>query len=258
MNLLRYLVWVSLLYTAPSTRSHLYVLLRSFTRTTELFATRLALTSLLTRILSESIIFQRDPDEVHLWLSSLPTTRRLSAKSPDGAPLTDEGESVVVFLDDCVQRCSKTPYRYIEEMQTYSQYSTSHKLPSPLLMTILEQLQAKLSGKLLSASDVLAVATFFRKLLYQLSSSQQDLEFLKTVAAKLDVILLPEALFPEYPVLTAGIRREVSILHRCLNHLPIPSSLELCGATSSRILNFISQIEALPTRQSICCLLFSH
>ncbi len=45
------------------------------------------------------------------------------------------------------------------------------QLPSPLLITLSEQLSAKITAKLLSASDVLALATFVRS--PRLSASQQ-------------------------------------------------------------------------------------
>ena len=97
--------------------SHLHVLFTSFVRA-EQAAERNALAELLNHILSQTILFQEDPDEPSLWLSSLPTTRRTASSiSPDGAALTDEAESVITFLDDCVQRGMKTPYRTIGELQ---------------------------------------------------------------------------------------------------------------------------------------------
>jgi len=116
---------------------------------------------LLQHILSQTILFQEDVDEPSLWLSALPTTRRSTGSvSPDGALLTDEAESVITFLDDCVQRCMKTPYRYIEELQgVVKDDNTANDhldlYPSPLLMAVVEQLNAKIGAKLLSPSDVL-------------------------------------------------------------------------------------------------------
>ncbi|KAG6810207.1 hypothetical protein H0H92_012898 [Tricholoma furcatifolium] len=113
--------------------------------------------------------------------------RRQGTKSPDGAPLTDEGDGVITFLDDCVLRCLKTLYRYIEDLDALenlrdgpSQRRTERvePLPNPLLvMTVLGQLKIKVSKKIVSGSDVLALASFVRKLM-RLSSKQQDLRFL--------------------------------------------------------------------------------
>ncbi|GLB33183.1 hypothetical protein LshimejAT787_0100680 [Lyophyllum shimeji] len=111
-------------------------------------------------------------------------------ESPDGAPLTDERGGVIAFLDDCVQRCMKTPIGT-------SRTSIRSRMPTrrprrrgqircpaqPLLMTVLEQLEVKVAKRLLTASDVLALASFFRKLVFRLAGKQQDLAFLNVVAA---------------------------------------------------------------------------
>jgi len=58
-----------------------------------------------------------DPHESDLWLKALPTMRPLDDEEvTDGGPLRDEAEAVITFLDDCVQRCIKTPYRYLEDV----------------------------------------------------------------------------------------------------------------------------------------------
>jgi len=243
-----------------SSHSNLYVLLKAFT-VSEVSATRVALTSLLQHILSESIMFQEDPDEPYLWLASLPTMRRAAgAEAPDGAPLTGEGDSVIVFLDDCVQRCLKTPYRYIDELYALtSETKDDHELverldtyPSPLLITIFEQLNAKIAAGLLSPSDVLAIASFVRKLVIKLSSKQQNLQFLRAFAEKVDVVLHPDRLFPQYPSISSGIRREMSIVHVCLRHLQTsPLSLPTNTNTDSVVHDFLDQIEQSPIRQCL-------
>ncbi|KAJ2915963.1 hypothetical protein MD484_g4428, partial [Candolleomyces efflorescens] len=105
----------------------------------------------------------------------------------DGTTLTDERLSVIAFLEDCILRCLKTPYKYIEELEKLAGHSEAagegrntgaggDSLPSPLLMTLVEQLEAKLvsqggsasSAVLLTPSDVLAIASYLRALLFSL------------------------------------------------------------------------------------------
>ncbi|KAK7440039.1 hypothetical protein VKT23_017290 [Stygiomarasmius scandens] len=184
------------------------------------------LTSLLERMLSNSVLFQDSPDEPSLWLACLPQIQRPSngSAAPDGVVLTDEVQSVVAFLDDCIQRCSKTPYRYIDELHAMlndvaSLDSSPHQATvSPLLVTVLEQLTIKVTNKLLSPSDVLALSTFVRKLVLKLSCQTDDLRFLRAFACKVDDALNEGKLFGEYPVVSRGIRREVGILLHCLKY----------------------------------------
>jgi nucleolar pre-ribosomal-associated protein 1 len=203
-------------------------------------------------------MFQEDPDEPHVWLISLPTNRRaLGTESPDGAPLTDEADGIIAFLDDCVQRCMKAPYRYIEELYSLSNYDNQHPTeglaerldvyPSPLLMTVLEQLDVKVGKKMLSASDVLALASFLRKLVFRLTSKQQGLRFLTSVLTKVDGILHPTRLFSQYSVVTAAIRREVSLLRTCLEG-PQPPSAE-SNHPIQEVQDFLYQVEKIPIRE---------
>jgi nucleolar pre-ribosomal-associated protein 1 len=244
--------------TAFSSHSHLYILIKAY-NTTELLATRTAITSLLKDILSDSILFQEDAEELYFWLDALPITRRApGAEAPDGAPLTDEGDSVVNFLDDCIQRCLKSPYRYLEDRDVLLQSTCRNVMDvsgdsayqevhcSPLLITVLEQLGAKLAGKLLTPSDTLAITSFIRKLVFKLSAKQRNLDFLGAFVNRVDA-LVHNGLFPQYPSITTAIRREIPILRRTLHHLqsisePQPSS------TRSIIQAFLNRIEQVPTR----------
>jgi nucleolar pre-ribosomal-associated protein 1 len=206
-------------------------------------------------------MFQEDAEEPSLWLASLPKTRRaIGAKSPDGAPLTDEGDSVLAFLDDCVQRCLKTPYRYVDDMNAmWTPESENvpegsnlpiercHSYPSPLLMTVLEQVAAKVAARLFSPSDILAITSFIRKLVFRLLTKQQDSKFLRAFTDKLDGGLQLDQLALSYPVVTAAIRREVSIIRYCLGDTrDIPFSQPNSANRAS--LAFLDHIEG----QSLC------
>jgi nucleolar pre-ribosomal-associated protein 1 len=220
---------------------------------------RLAISSVIVRVLSDSILFQEDVEEPEQWLACLPTSRRAAgAEASDGAALTDEGRSVIEFLDDCVQRCLKTPYRYIEELQILAQAQINSsddpneavaghpsELPSPLLITIIEQLDAKLASNFLSASDTLAIACFIRKLAFRLSSKQQSLKFLQAVADKVDGVLLQDRLFSQYPCISMAIRREVDIMHFSLRHFRGPRASQP-ASTNKIVQDFLNQVEQLP------------
>ncbi|KAG5640903.1 hypothetical protein DXG03_006683 [Asterophora parasitica] len=230
-----------------TSQSYLAVLLKAYT-VSEVPATRASISHLLQHILSESIMFQDDPIEPHLWLVSLPTSQRArGTESPDGATLTDEGDSVIAFLDDCVQRCLKTPYRYIEDLHALANTQgipdKFDVAPSPLLMTVLEQLEIKVAKKSVSASDVLALASFTRKLVFRLSSKQQDLRFLRAVTDRFDTMLQLDRLFVEHPVMSAAIRREVSLLRACLSPQPLDTPME---EVSQEVEDFLSAVEQMP------------
>lgn len=87
----------------------------------------------------------------------------------------DEVEVVIVFLDDCVHHCLKTPYRYLEDVRSLAQTLTrapsntgseenySFEIYPTLLMMIVEQLNSKVANKLLIPSqlDVLSITLLF-------------------------------------------------------------------------------------------------
>ena len=233
---------VSLLATGSSSHSYFAVLLKAYASPSSPTAIRTAISSLLQHVMSQSILFQEDASEPHLWLLALPASRRArGTEAPDGASLTNEAEGVVTFLDDCVQRCLKTPYRYMEEMDvlvggssrqgqeggndddgtvTPAVTATATTTLSPLLMTVLEQLEIKASKRLLSPSDILALATFVRKLGFRLAHKGTDdgLGVMKRVWKRVDEVVLPRGkLFDEeFPVMADAVRREVRMFGWCV------------------------------------------
>lgn len=191
-----------------------------------------------------------------MWLSALPTRRssNSSLELPEDLSLKDEAETVIGFLDDCIQRCLKTPYRYIEEMHALAspgtQKSTPDELPSPLVMTVLEQLSAKMVGKP-AHSDVFALAIFLRRLVLRLSSVQHDLFFLHHIAAKIDETLGPDTLLSQYPVIYDAIRREMKIMRSCLPSIHAPRPLGPKGRSTSQLSEFLRRIGDRPMRTSL-------
>lgn len=236
-----------------STHSYLYALLDTYVNS-EVPSLHRMIENLLRNVLSQSIMFQESPDEVHLWLAALPTTRRNpGTEAPDGAPLTDEGASVVLFLDDCIQRCMKVPYKYLEEMDNLlspSKESSSGNghIVGLLLATVLEQLSAKMDAELLDPSDTLAITTFLRKLCFNIATTLEEPELLLPVAQRIDTILALDRLPPDFPIMGKAIRREVSILFMALqrlktvpphgSHGPVEGNLDVG--------EFLAQVEQLP------------
>ena len=178
----------------------------------------------------------------------------------DGGPLSDEVEAVIIILDDCVQRCLKTPYRYLEDVRSLAQTLTLNTesqpnypfevYPSSLLMTIVEQLDAKVANKLLIPSQVLGITSFIRKLLFYLTSKQLDLKFLHAVAVKIDAILRPERLFERFPIFSGAIRREVCMLHASLA-FQRPSSNGSTIKSSTEVQAYLDRAEQMPIRKFI-------
>ncbi|KAJ7780624.1 ribosome 60S biogenesis N-terminal-domain-containing protein [Mycena maculata] len=231
---------------AGSTKSHLHALLGAFSAC-QIPALRDTLKHLIVHLLSGSIVFQQNQGEPSLWLAALPVARdsATTTEMPDDVSLTDEAATVIGFLDDCIQRCLKTPYRYIEDMQAVYPETQSIRddMPSPLIMTVLEQLGVKVASKQASPSDVFALATFMRKLVLRLSSVQNDLSFLHQVAAKLDEVL---GLFNESPVISNAIRREMRIMRSCLPQTHVRRGQDPEHSGLSQLEGFLRQVGHRP------------
>jgi len=150
----------------------------------------------------------------------------------------------------------KTPYRYIEELQGVVKDDTANEhldlYPSPLLLTVVEQLNAKVGAKLLSPSDVLSLASFVRKLIVNLSMKVFNLSLLQSLSLKIDGILAEDRLFSEYPTLTAAVRREVGILESCLLRLARDDHSEQMHdsvSVSGEVASFLREVAQLSPRK---------
>ncbi|PWN48866.1 hypothetical protein IE53DRAFT_388932 [Violaceomyces palustris] len=129
-----------------SGRSYLCLLLTVYL-TSPLRQVRSSCDQLFDRLISTSNLFEHDPKELSAWLVSLPASDDLARGGNDGkgpvqgAPrssqggggalakaesdsdpmgsLSEEQANVLLFFDDCLQRCVKTPYRYIESARAF-------------------------------------------------------------------------------------------------------------------------------------------
>ncbi|KAI0052681.1 hypothetical protein FA95DRAFT_1483272 [Auriscalpium vulgare] len=237
--------------TKTGSLSPVHVLLQLYTMT-QAVAVRDAVEALLQSVFSRSIIFQHDPDEVQLWLVALPVGIRASGvAAPDGTPLLDERAAVTIFLDDCIQRFLKTPHRYIEDLQRafppmgdHAASTDQDSHPSALVMTVLEQMSAKISASLLSESDILALVTYTRKLITSFSSKIQMLHPLEELAAKLLSAVHVAGDVAEHKVVRQAIVREVGMVVAYFDCLRgAPSTARSRPAAVSLFLNQIELLE---------------
>ncbi|CAE6436478.1 unnamed protein product [Rhizoctonia solani] len=121
-----------------SQHTHMYRLLALHLRT-PYPPLRTASSALITRLLGASVLFEHDPREVTAWIESLP--RHKHSSSPHAE---DDIATFLAFFDDVLSRCIKTPYKYLEQgKQLYAHSNDIMRMPSPLLMAVLEQLRHK-------------------------------------------------------------------------------------------------------------------
>ncbi|CUA66956.1 Protein furry homolog-like [Rhizoctonia solani] len=121
-----------------SQHTHMYRLLALHLRT-PYAPLRTASAALITRLLGASVLFEHDPKEVKAWIASLPRNKHSSSSHAQ-----DDITTFLAFFDDVLSRCVKTPYKYLEQgKQLYAHSNGITRMPSPLLMAVLEQLRHK-------------------------------------------------------------------------------------------------------------------
>ncbi|RXK38093.1 hypothetical protein M231_04652 [Tremella mesenterica] len=145
-------------------------------------------TSLLHTLLTPTLLFEHDPSELSIWLDALPR----NPCSLDAALMTQQIH-LLSFFDDCVRRCTKTPYRYIDDLNAflpdYFSWDKPAERPSPLLMTLLEQLKAKVMGQHISTEAVGVVMNYLGRILLCMWGKQKDGLFVSAVVERLEAIV---------------------------------------------------------------------
>ncbi|KAJ1598469.1 hypothetical protein NDA14_001308 [Ustilago hordei] len=151
-----------------------------------------ACSDLLHSLLAPSALFEHHPAEIEAWLASLPQAdTRMVVPGEDANSsiasqrLSDEQQAVITFLDECMLRCIKTPYRYIESARQYLQkhgkfthydgsdgvsddeLASANLMASPWLMALVEQFTVRLEKGLFPTQTVTvdALLAFFVRLL---------------------------------------------------------------------------------------------
>ncbi|KAE8538308.1 hypothetical protein D1P53_005650 [Cryptococcus gattii VGV] len=144
-------------------------------------------TALLSHLLLPTLLFEHDPQELPIWLDAMPKRIREA-----GPMLFAQQIQLLAFLDDCFRRCLKTPYRYIEDTLALSSYSTpdlqsnSKEMVSPIMVTILEQLSAKVMGQLISTEAACIIVNYLRRVILGLVGKQRELNWLLAVLNRLE------------------------------------------------------------------------
>lgn len=212
--------------------------------------------SLVRHVLSESILFEHDPEEIYFWLSSLPIgVRPLDTETPDGTPLLNEQAAVVNFLDDCIHLCLRAPYGYIEELHTASSdsiaasaYQHGESFFSPLLATVMEQIPFRFTTSL-PPSDTLAIISFARRLLVRLTGKRENLGLLIRLSEKLASLPVGETLLEDHAIIAKAVTQEVTILKNTLFLLgSAATDISSPGNPPSAVADFLDRIENTPLR----------
>lgn len=182
--------------------------------------------------------------------------------------MTSEIDSVVGFLEDCFLRCSKNAYRYLEDLHNFTSgtvdensgpeaRASGRNTLSPLIMTVMEQFTVKAKNGSLPPSDLLALATYVRKLVVKLMGTQEDMRMLNGFSEEFTRTLNGHGHCESYPIMKAAIQREADILRHCIPRFPhvvdgedtpIPAMLDLEAQQQ-----FLSEIEKAPIREHILC-----
>jgi hypothetical protein len=150
-------------------------------------------TNLLHKLLRPSILFEHDHGEVEIWLSGLPNLSTLKDPS-QRAWLVVQQIHLLSFLDECARRCMKTPYRYIEETLTllpnyFDPTVRPYELVSPLFMTVLEQLRAKINGQLIATEAAGVILAYLGRVIVGMAGKFKDGKWLEEVVHRLEVMV---------------------------------------------------------------------
>ena len=148
--------------------------------------------------------------------------------------MQDEDKYPVIFLDECVQKCLKTPYKYVEALRSLAatpapssrSIGVDHsnqleEYPGPLLMTLLEHLESGLSNRSrsLPATDITAVTSFIGRLTIYLFAKSNP-EFLRAFVDKIEAVLPRNYLLDEgrdkTEAVVTALRRDVKIMRSAL------------------------------------------
>lgn len=218
--------------------------------------------SLVRHSLSDSILFEHDPEEVYFWLLSLPMgVRPLDAETPDGTPLLNEQIAVVNFLDDCIHLCLKAPYGYIEGLDVLCSDSTpaggyqyGRNGLSPLLAAVMEQISSRVARSL-CPSDTLAIISFARRLLVRLAGKRESLRLIVRLSEKLASSPVGETLIEDHTIVANSATQEIAILKHFLLMLDDPAApISMPANPSSAVADFLGRIENMPLRTTLCSL----
>ncbi len=206
--------------------------------TTPLNQVKQACEDLLRSILATSSFFEHHPSEVEAWLASLPQSDAQSTQSEEQvergrvvAPHHPSAEQslVISFLDECMLRCAKTPYRYIEAARQFQQEhgnknsssgsdrnstgasSSTDLLSSPWLMAVFEQFTIRVEKGLFVATDgvVDALMAFFVRFLPVLCAYSRQTSAVEAMAIKIADVIEGNPTYSSATFLTTTLLRKL-------------------------------------------------
>lgn len=139
-------------------------------------------------------MFEHDHSELDIWLSALPSLS-VGADLSQRAFLTVQQIHLLSFLDECVRRCMKTPYRYIEESlgllpEYFIPTVRPFELISPLMMTMVEQLRAKINGQHIATEAAGVVLAYLRRVVLGLAGKMKDGKWLKELVKNVETVVI--------------------------------------------------------------------
>lgn len=198
--------------TGADNLSYLGMLLTLYI-STPLEQVKTACEQLLKSLLAPSSFFEHDSAEIDAWLSSLPQadthvasqaddeSRSKPSVTPSQQQISSEQRAVIAFLDECLLRCAKTPYRYIEASRQFLRENGSKDaeddesqatsgadlLASPWLMALLEQFCIRIDKGLFDdAESVEGFTAFFARLLPTLCAYARHTSTFEAMAFKIN------------------------------------------------------------------------
>ncbi|CAK9785304.1 hypothetical protein CC85DRAFT_206078 [Cutaneotrichosporon oleaginosum] len=140
-------------------------------------------TTLLHRLLEPSLLFEHDTLELPIWLNALPR----ASDAVSGPMFIAQQIHLLSFLDECVRRALKTPHKYIEEGATIAPSFSPWEVASPLLVTFVEQMHAKLLGMHIATEAAAVVLNYLRRVLVGLLGKQASDEFVRAIVTRLSL-----------------------------------------------------------------------
>ncbi|KAK9722923.1 hypothetical protein K7432_002308 [Basidiobolus ranarum] len=171
---------------------------------------------ILVKLLSESVLFEHNKNEVTTWLTALP--RQLIN---EGAAMTQDQLDVLNFFDDVVLQCMRTPYKYVDDVNAtlklttaklssigdnqmaadghiISPYASLSYPYSPLLCVVFEKLKYMWKSEKIDKRALVSVANFVHRLIVSLTHIQ----------------ILPYALYERFKVLCEDIGVTLETFHQ--------------------------------------------
>ncbi|EST09588.1 Nucleolar pre-ribosomal-associated protein 1, N-terminal [Kalmanozyma brasiliensis GHG001] len=206
--------WTAKPTGSSSNLSYLGLLLTLYV-STPLPQVKQACEDLIRSLLSSSSFFEHHPSEIEAWLASLPQFDTRTAQSEEQGEHDSvsvathhpsvEQSRVISFLDECMLRCAKTPYRYIEAARqlvrdhgskenasvsgkdSNSPSDSTDLLASPWLMAIFEQFTIRVEKGLFGGEDdtVGALSAFFVRLLPVLCGYTRQTSAVEAMSVKI-------------------------------------------------------------------------